>query len=148
MFGECVWNDLCTFNLANQLKRGKTKIGIIFNTDTHDKDGSHWISMFINIKKGIIFYFDSVGDEAPPEIMKLVHKIINQGKKLNPKIYLKFESSKGKEHQYGNTECGIYSLFFIIHMLQDKTSENFYKTHTLKDKDVQHYRKIYFNEKI
>ena len=33
------------------MKRGKTKIGIIFNTDPHDKPGQHWISMFINIKK-------------------------------------------------------------------------------------------------
>lgn len=148
MFGECVCNKLCNFNLENQIKKGKTKVGIIFNTDTHEKDGSHWISMFINIKKQNIFFFDSVGEEATPEIINLVNKIKNQGKKLNPKLIFKFESNKDKEHQYGDTECGIYSLFFIIHMLQDKTTENFYKTHTLKDKDVQHYRKIYFNEEL
>jgi hypothetical protein len=148
LFGDCVCNKLCNFNLENQIKKDKTKIGIIFNTDTHDKDGSHWISMFINIKKQQIFFFDSVGDKVTSEIMVLVNKIKNQGKMLNPKLNFKFESNKNKEHQFGNTECGIYSLFFIIHMLQDKTNKNFYKTHTLKDKDVQHYRKIYFNEEL
>ena len=146
--GECVWNELCNFSLANQIKKGKNKIGIIFNTDPHNKSGSHWISLFINIKKKIICFFDSVGTKPSKEIMKLVNRIIDQGHKLNPKINFKFENNNGVEHQYKNTECGIYSLFFIIHMLQDKTSENFYKTHIINDGQIQNYRKIYFNEKL
>ena len=60
----------------------------------------------------------------------------------------KFNDSDGVEHQYENTECGIYSLFFIIHMLQDKTTESFYKNHIIKDNQIQNYRKIYFNEEL
>ena len=147
-YGECVWNELCNFSLANQIKKGKNKIGIIFNTDPHNKSGAHWISLFINIKKKIICFFDSVGTKVSPEIMKLVNRIIDQGHKLNPKINFKFEHSDNVEHQNENTECGIYSLFFTIHMLQDKTSENFYKTHIIKDSEIQNYRKIYFNEEL
>lgn len=147
-YGECVWNELCNFSLASHIKKGKTKIGIIFNTDPHNKSGSHWISLFIDVKKKIIFFFDSVGTKPCQEIMTLVNRIIDQGKKLNPKINFKFESNNGVEHQYKNTECGIYSLFFIIHMLQDKTSKEFYKTHIIKDDQVQNYRKIYFNEEL
>jgi hypothetical protein len=147
-YGECVWNELCNFSLANQIKKGKNKIGIIFNTDPHNKSGAHWISLFINIKKKKIFFFDSVGTKVSSEIMKLVNRIIDQGHKLNPKIIFKFDDSDGVEHQYKNTECGIYSLFFIIHMLQDKTSEDFYKTHIIKDDQIQNYRKIYFNEEL
>jgi hypothetical protein len=146
--GECVWNELCNFSLANQIKKGKNKIGIIFNTDPHNKSGSHWISLFINIKKKIICFFDSVGTKPSKEIMKLVNRIIDQGHKLNPKINFKFQHSAGVEHQYKNTECGIYSLFFIIHMLQDKTSDDFYKNHIIKDGEIQNYRKIYFNEEL
>lgn len=147
-YGECVWNELCNFSLANQIKKGKNKIGIIFNTDPHNKSGAHWISLFINIKKKIICFFDSVGTKPSSQIMKLVNRIIDQGHKLNPKINFKFEHSDGVEHQYKNTECGIYSLFFIIHMLQDKTTENFYKSHIIKDDQIQNYRKIYFNEEL
>ena len=147
-YGECVWNELCNFSLANQIKKGKNKIGIIFNTDPHNKSGAHWISLFINIKKKIICFFDSVGTKVSPEITKLVDRITDQGHKLNPKINFKFDDSNGVEHQYENTECGIYSLFFIIHMLQDKTSEDFYKNHIIKDGEIQNYRKIYFNEEL
>jgi len=41
LYGECVWEELCHFNLADQIKNGKTKIGIVFNTDPHYKGGSH-----------------------------------------------------------------------------------------------------------
>jgi hypothetical protein len=148
MYGECVWEELCNFNLAQQIKDGKTKIGIIFNTDTHDKPGQHWISMFINIKKKHIFFFDSTGDEPQPEIMTFVNRIKEQGLALDKKIVFKYDSNEGVEHQYGNTECGIYSLFFIVHMLEDKMTEHYLKTHILKDEYMQKFRKIYFNDSL
>jgi hypothetical protein len=148
LYGECVWEELCNFSLAQQVKQGKTKIGIIFNTDPHNKPGQHWISMFINIKKKHIFFFDSTGDPAPKQIMNFVNRIIEQGQKLNPKLIFKFDSNEGVEHQYGNTECGIYSLFFIVHMLEDKLTEHYIKTHILKDEYMQKFRKIYFNDSL
>jgi hypothetical protein len=148
IYGECVWEELCNFNLEDQIKKGKTKIGIIFNTDPHDKPGEHWISMFINIKKGKIFFFDSVGRKAPHEIMKFVEKIHSQGKQLKPKINFVYDENHPVEHQYGNTECGIYSIFFIVHMLEDKLTEHYLKTHVLKDKYMEKFRKIYFNEQL
>jgi hypothetical protein len=148
IYGECVWEELCNFNLEDQIKKGKTKIGIIFNTDPHDKPGEHWISMFINIKKGKIFFFDSVGRKAPHEIMKFVEKIQSQGKQLKPKINFVYDENHPVEHQYGNTECGIYSIFFIVHMLEDKLTEHYLKTHVLKDKYMEKFRKIYFNEQL
>jgi len=144
--GKCVWEELCDFNLQNQINSGKTKIGVIFNTDPHNKDGEHWISMFINIKKGNIFFFDSAGDMPPKEIQVFINKIIEQGKKLTTPIYFKSDYNYPVEHQYGNTECGIYSLFFIVHMLEDKLTGHYLKTHKLKDKYMQQFRKVYFNE--
>jgi len=148
LYGECVWDELCNFSLEDQIKKGKTKIGIIFNTDPHNKPGQHWISMFINIKKKHIFFFDSTGDKPVPEIMKLVDRIKEQGLNLTPKIVFKYDSNEGIEHQYGNTECGIYSLFFIVHMLEDKMTEHYLKTHILKDEYMQKFRKVYFNDSL
>ena len=31
LYGECVWEELCHFNLENQINNGKMKIGVIFN---------------------------------------------------------------------------------------------------------------------
>jgi len=148
LYGECVWEELCNFDLKQQIKEGKTKIGIIFNTDPHNKRGKHWISMFINIKKGKIFFFDSVGDRATDEIMKFVERIKTQGKQLKPKINFIYDENHPVEHQYGNTECGVYSIFFIIHMLEDKLTEHYLKTHILKDEYMEKFRKIYFNDQL
>ena len=148
IYGECVWEELCKFSLKEQLKSGKTKIGIIFNTDPHNKPGEHWISMFINIKKNIIYFFNSTGDAPPKQIMDLVDRIIDEGRNLIPAINFEFDTNEGTEHQYGDTECGMYSLFFIVHMLEDKLTTNYLKTHILKDKYMEKFRKIYFNESL
>ena len=146
--GECVWNELCSFHLASQMRSGKTKIGIIFNTDTHDKGGSHWISLFINIRKKFIFFYDSVGTKAPPEVDTFAERVKEQGKKMNPPIEFTYDSNHPTEHQYSNTECGVYSLYFIINMLRDKLTGDYLKKHKLRDKYIESFRKIFFNPEV
>jgi hypothetical protein len=146
LHGDCVWDELCHFNLGDHLKKGFTKIGVIFNLDPHYKGGSHWVSLFINAKNQTIFFFDSAGNKIPKQIKKLVDTVMEQGTKLPNPIYFKFDQNYPVEHQYGNTECGIYSLFFIIHMLEDKITSHYLKTHILKDKYMEQFRKVYFNK--
>jgi len=148
LYGECVWEELCNFNLEEQVKNGKTKIGLIFNTDPHNKPGEHWVSMFVDVKKCQISFFDSVGNKIPKQIMALVKRIQTQGRNMTPKLNMKFDQNYPVEHQYGNTECGIYSLFFIVHMLEDKITEEYLKTHILKDKYMENFRKVYFNDSL
>lgn len=148
LYGECVWNELCNFSIVDQIKNGKTKIGIILNTDPHNKPGEHWVSMFINISKKEIFYFDSTGDKASKEVNSFVNRIKEQGLKMNPPILFKYDSNEGVEHQYGNTECGMYALYFILHMLEDKITSYYLKKHILKDNYVNKFRKIYFNQSL
>ena len=142
---DCVWEELCKFSVKKYLKKGKTKIGVIFNTDPHDKSGEHWISLFINLKKGKIFFFDSVGSKAPKEIMVLVDRIVQQGLKQSPPIHFEFDQNYPVEHQYSSTECGVYSNYFIIHMLEDKLTAKYLKTHILTDNYISKFRKKYYN---
>ncbi len=141
LYGECVWEELCKFNLSEQIKRNKNKIGIIFNTDSHDGSGEHWISMFVNIKKGFIIYFDSNGNTAPKEVKELIETIVNQGKQLG----IKFNVMENKvEHQKSNTECGMYCLYFIIQMLKDVNYE-YFLSNRIDDSEVFQLRQKYFN---
>lgn len=142
----CVENSLCHFNLKHLMENGKFKIGICFNTDPHDKNGEHWISMFVNIRKGIIFFFDSAGNTAPPQVMQLVERVIQQGKELRPSIEFKFDQNYPKQHQYSSTECGMYSLYFMVSMLEDKLTQKYLKTHIITDKHMTKLRKIYYNQ--
>lgn len=151
---SCVLDELCNFDLEKHAKNGKTKIGIIFNLDEHDKSGSHWVSMFIDLNLGIIFYFDSAGDSIPREIAKLKNRIMKQNAQMG-RPPMKFYQNAPNVHQRGTTECGVYSLFFIITMLTGKTEfENnmpmnkrieLFKKEKLNDAYIEKYRNVYFN---
>jgi hypothetical protein len=147
-YGECVWEELCHFNLSEQLTKGKTKIGVIFNLDDHDEPGSHWVSLFINIKQAQIVFYDSAGEKIPAKIKHFVDTVVKQGAKLPTPIKFKFDQNHPVEHQYGNTECGVYSIYFIVHMLKDRTSAQYLKTHILPDKFMENFRHIYFNQDL
>jgi hypothetical protein len=149
---ECVENSLCNFSLQECIKNGHTKIGIIFNLDDHTKSGSHWVSLYIDVKGKYMFYFDSAANPIPKEITILVERIKQQAKLLNMRF--KLHTNGGFEHQYNNTECGMYSLFFIITMLtnqyENKVFKNtkqkisFFKKHRISDKYVEELRHEYF----
>ena len=146
LYEKCVWEELCHFDLDKHLQKKHNKIGVIFNLDPHYKGGSHWVSLFINIKNKTIFFFDSTGEQIPPQINKFVNTVIEQGKQLPTPINFKFDQNYPVEHQYGNTECGIYSIFFIIHMLEDKITGHYLKTNILKDEYIENFRKVYYNQ--
>ena len=139
--GKCVWEELCTFDLKKQMREGKTKIGIIFNLDTHNKGGSHWVALYICIKHRKILYLDSIGSKAPPRIKKFIIKVKKQGKLLN----IPFSITENKiPHQRTTTECGVYCLHFIIEMLKlDKPV--LFRTR-ISDETIERFRKIYFNQ--
>ena len=139
----CVWEELCKFELSNFLKKNKNKIGIVFNTDPHTKGGAHWICLMIDISKEIIYFFVSVGDKPPKEIDTFVERVINQGKSLG--INFKYLSNHPFEHQMGNTECGIYVIYFLTEILQGTKNYEYFNSVTIPDKEMEKYREIYFN---
>ena len=161
--GKCVLEDLCRFDLARFIRAKRTKIGIVFNLDRHDQSGSHWVSMFIDIDNKFILFFDSADNPIPPEIWKkdskggplpLVNRILAQAKALD--MDFTFYSNRGHQHQKSNTECGMYSLFFIITMLTGETPftkgvlsiearRNLFLKEKIPDKTVFGYRRLYFN---
>ena len=50
------------------------------------------------------------------------------------------------EHQFTTTECGIYSLYFLINVLKGKLDPMSLKKKRIPDKKMMEFRKIYFNE--
>lgn len=146
LYGQCVWEELCNFDLYNHIKNGKSKIGIIFNTDPHYKGGTHWISMFIDIKKKYMYFFDSNGNSAPKEIKEFMDRVKLQGNTLG--IDFKQMSNYPLEHQQSESECGMYSLYFIIQLLTNQKEPTYFSKVKIKDEDVYNLRHEYFNEKL
>ena len=151
--GQCVEAELCRFSLAEQKRKGKTKIGVVFNLDRHDQGGSHWVSLFIDIGAKVIFFFDSAAGGVPKEVKSLIDRVVAQGGQIGIKFNLYDNGSF--QHQYGNNECGMYSLFFTITMLTGNTEFKknmsmkkrieLFKRKRIPDKMVWDYRDLYFN---
>lgn len=144
--GTCVWPEICNFNLSKTIRKNKRKVGFIFNLDKHNQSGSHWVSIYLDIVNKKIYYFDSAGSKIPKQLMKLVENITAQGKRQSSNFIIEFDEIHPHEHQKKNTECGMYSLFFLINMLTEKKKWDFFKKGLITDDEMQTYREKYFNK--
>lgn len=142
-FGICVYEQLCKFDLQKYYNKGKNKIGIIFNLDYHYNSGTHWVALFVDLDKDFIFYFDSNGDNIPKRIQVLIDRIVEQGHHIQKN--LKVMSNKGIEHQKKDGSCGMYTLVFVLNLLQELREPDFFIKYKVSDEEVQKHRKIYFN---
>lgn len=158
--GKCVEVELCKIDLPKLVRSGKRKIAVVFNLDKHNEPGSHWVSMFIDADEELVFYFDSANNGTPRQINVLVERIQAQIAKHLPTTHKKhrFQYIRNRvTHQHNNTECGMYSLFFIITMLTGKSEINpqmdmsmqdrlnLFAKHRIPDKFMVSYRNKYFN---
>lgn len=125
-YGKCVCQELCKLNIDKYMSEGIHHVGIVFNLDKHNSSGSHWVSLYMDLKDKDIYYFDSNGIKPPKEIDELIR---NLQKEKQFKAHI-----NRFEHQMQNTECGIYSLFFIISMLTEKLGKK-----TKKRKEIFEY---------
>lgn len=134
----CLENELCNFSHENYLKNNITKIGVIFNLDLHTGSGTHWTSLFIILPESNrhIYYYDSVGDNPPYEIFDFIKTISN-------KMYCDYTIST-KKNQRGSSECGIYSLHFMISMLTEAFTFHEYTKLYLPDNFIEQYREIFW----
>jgi hypothetical protein len=140
-FGKCIVNELCNIKIKNLNKNNISKVGIIFNLDPHNKPGSHWVAMYIDLNKKVVYFFDSYGSSPPSEVQILVERLQEQAQELG--FELKYDYSKIR-HQYENSECGVYSIYFIIQLLEGKkTFESMQKTR-IPDKVVNDKRNYFF----
>lgn len=133
-------------------KDGITKIGIVFNLDKTGQSGSHWVATFCDMKKTTkvtgkgkedfveIDYYDSYGDPPIPLIklflVRLAERFVVKGERVE--IFF-----NDKRHQYGNSECGIYSINFILERLHGTPMKKINKT-MIRDREMNHIRRLLF----
>jgi hypothetical protein len=140
-----IGTEVGNLNLKH-IKPHTSQIGIIFNTDPHDQPGEHWISMFIDLVNNTICFFDSTGDEPPKQVVNLIEKLVKQSKNLGITSYLKPVINK-HEHQLDNSECGVYSLYFILQRLKGNSCEDIFKK-KVHDEEMNKNRKVFFTDSL
>ena len=143
---SCVSGDLCNIDLKEHMNNGKHKIGSVFNLDDHDEPGSHWVSLYMELKpccreNPSIYYFDSIADKPTKEINNLVDNLSEQYKSITGgNIEFLYNDI---QHQKRNTECGIYSIHFITSMLEGKDFNDYIRE--IKNDDyMEKYRDFYY----
>lgn len=149
----------------DDLYKTKTKLGFVFNLDEHWQSGSHWVSLYTDLEKKQIYFFDSYGKRPEKRIRDLVKKLsrwchnkhncnnicsITDGSesymrnknKNNIEQKLNIEYNRNR-HQYKNSECGVYSLNFILRLLNGNSFNQITKTKVLDD-EINDCRNVYF----
>jgi hypothetical protein len=167
-------------NFNELVNNGKTKIGIVINLDEHWKDGSHWVSLYTDLLKNQVYYFDSTGANPMKKTRIFINKITKYmySKKYNKQLPLNdvvqtiksvnklkednVETLKKKnehiknlldgsfdirhnhiQHQFKNSECGVYSINFIVRLVSGESFDDIINNIT-KDDEMNKNRKIYF----
>lgn len=130
-------------NYEDLAKKGKTKLGIVFNLDESWKRGSHWVSMYADLKKNKVLYFDSYGLPPEPRVRKLMRRISKAIEKMNPGSDVIADHNKVR-HQFKNSECGVYSINFIVRMLRGDEFKDVCNSKT-SDDQINKCRKAYFS---
>lgn len=124
-------------NPASLLAQGKSKLGFVFNLDEHWKSGSHWVAMYADLNKEQIYFFDSFGTRPHKRIRTLMNRIADG---LSDKATVEYNHI---QHQKKNTECGVYSMNFIIRLLNGESYEDITQNIT-DDRQINKCRDVYF----
>lgn len=139
-------------------------LGMVPNLDTHDKGGSHWVSLFANLETGQIYFFDSYGSRPVKEIREYVKLIAewkyknDTGKVLNfnAENYMKKDNEKNEieqkydirynktRNQFKGSECGVYSMNFIFRLLNGAKFDDIVSV-AVPDDTINKCREIYFH---
>jgi hypothetical protein len=140
-FNELDYYPFQKMNFNDFKKQGKNKLGVIFNLDEHYKGGSHWVSLYSDLEKGQVYFSDSYGRKPEKRISNFMDRIKNYLETCNiDNIDVRHNPT---QHQRGNSECGVYSINFLLRLLKGKTFDHLTRKR-LTDEKVNKCRLRYF----
>lgn len=136
---QCLNRELCELRLADEYHKGIRGIGMVFNLDPHYKGGSHWVGLYINLSsldRPVVGFFDSYGYKVPPMIARFMRSLQLQAKEC-------VLGYNARRFQYGGSECGMFSIYFLICMIHGIPFEEFCKD-ALHDRSMLELRGVLF----
>jgi hypothetical protein len=125
-------------------KKFKT-FGVVMNTDYRTGGGIHWFSLFCDFRSNpiTIEYFNSSGNRPPRQIQDWLIKTENNLNSAGNKAKVVILS--GFVHQQSETECGLYSLYYIWNRLNGVPAMNF-QDKKVTDANMTKWRKQVFKQ--
>jgi len=143
-FEEIPELEIYNINFNNLKKNNINKIGMVINLDTHNKSGSHWVALYSDLKENKLYYFDSIGKNPGKRVRKFNKKILKYMQQHcgNDTALVDVRYNK-IQHQFKNSECGVYSMNFIIRLLNNESFDHIVNNIT-KDDKMNDCRNAYF----
>lgn len=131
--------DYAKMNEIHPVVYAKTRyVGIVFNLDTHEKRGSHWVALVIDNQSQTVEYFDSIGRKPNKYIREFIISVMS----VNP--FKKYKLLVNHiVHQKQNNECGVYAIYFIIRRINGDDFETITQK-IVTDAEMNAYRDIIF----
>jgi len=136
--------ELSKLDLMSLKKRGIHKIGIIYNTDVSTSNGEHWVAIYIDNKRNEINYYDSYASIPIKLIHKFIERIAKQYHKHNIEPTVIYND---RRHQYAHSECGMYSMNFILERLHGSSMWDI-SNMKIPDSNMTYLRQLLYNTKI
>ena len=118
--------------------------GCVLNTDVSTGKGKHWVCVFVDCRPTntwTVEYFNSSGNPPHKDVTEWMETQKNNLLKLNNSV--KTIVVTNIVHQKGNTECGMYVLYYIRSRL-DGISYSHFKNNRIDDNEVTEFRKHVF----
>lgn len=141
----CLNPEICTIDIHKEYDKGIRAFGAIFNLDPHYKSGSHWVGLYCNLEglkddrgQPWCAYFDSYGYDTPPYIARFMRYLYSQDNRLK----LMYNA---RRFQYSTSECGVYSMYFIVCMLNGIQFSKFCKK-AIPDSMMLRLRQQFFSK--
>lgn len=134
--------ELSNMDIQKMKKNNIHHIGLIYNLDTSSGPGTHWVAMFIDNKNNEINYYDSYGSMPIKLIQDFISKLKINFKKNNYEPTVIYNN---KRHQYGGSECGMYSMNFILERLNGVNMYQISKRN-ISDEDMNKLRDFLYSK--
>jgi hypothetical protein len=116
------------------------RIGMVFNLDTHNQPGSHWVAFLIDNRSKTLEYYDSAGKLPNKNIQGFIDLVSDYIKSNGINYKICYNSTK---HQFQNNECGVYAIYFLVQRLLGFDFDYITKN-VIKDKQMNRFRKVLF----
>lgn len=140
-----------TTNLVDLIKMGYKKIGVVLNTDVASGPGKHWCCIFCDFSTAgtdndpwTLEFFNSSGNPPLEEFHKWLISRCDQIATETGKV-CKVIVVRKKQLQFGDSECGVYSLYYIWSRLEGVSYEKFVDI-VIPDDTMIEFRKALFIE--
>jgi hypothetical protein len=118
--------------------------GVVLNTDVRTGGGIHWFALFCDFRCSphTIEYFNSSGKKPVWQVQEWMIKT-EKNLSANGKKCVSLPLSGIVHQKDSDSECGLYSLYFIWNRINDVKAENFQKKR-IPDRMMTEFRKMCF----